>query len=262
MRPLHLGAQGGIGAARDSNAAPSAGACSLKPKTVLQWLFAGAVTGILFPPFIFLGFFRKGLTRKGRLSRPLAKIYCKVLFGAFRVRVVHRGIEQIDPQRPYVFMANHTSIVDPLAVAITIPQPFHCVFKKELARIPVFGWALLSLGQIMVDREDTEQARASIDGSVSGLSGNNSIVIFPEGKISRDGRLLPLKKGGFHLALQAGLPIVPVRIQGARQVCPAGGWGRFHEGVISVRVFPPLGVCGKTEADIPDLVEKVRACLA
>jgi 1-acyl-sn-glycerol-3-phosphate acyltransferase len=234
----------------------------LRVTTIFQWIFAGVVTVILFPPFIFLGFFRKGLTRKGRLSRPLAKIYCNVLFAAFRVRVVHRGIEQIDPQQPYVFMGNHTSIVDPLAVAITIPQPFHCVFKKELARIPVFGWALLSLGQIMVDRENTEQARASLAGTISGLSGNNSIIIFPEGWVSKDGRLLPLKKGGFHLAIQAGLPIVPVRIQGARQVCPTGGSGHFHKGVISLQVFPPLDVCGKTEADIPDLVEKVRGFLA
>jgi len=234
----------------------------LRPKTVLQWIFAGAVTGILFPPFILLGFTRKGLTGKGRLCRSLANLYTKVLYGAFRVRVVHRGIEQIDPQRPYVFMANHTSIADPLAVALALPQPFHFIFKKELARIPVFGWALLSLGQIMVDRENTEQARASLAGTISGLSGNNSIIIFPEGWVSRDGRLLPLKKGGFHLAIQAGFPIVPVRIEGARAVCPPGGSGRFHKGVISIQVFPPIPVCGMTETDIPGLAEKVRGCLA
>lgn len=233
----------------------------MRVTTVFQWIIAGVVTGILFPPFMVLGFFRKGLTRKGRLTRPLVNIYCKVLFAAFRVRVVHRGIEQIDPQRPYIFMGNHTSIADPLVVAITIPQPFHCVFKKELARIPVFGWALLSLGQIMVDRENTEQARASLAGVVSGLSGNNSIMIFPEGWVSHDGRLLPLKKGGFHLAIQTGLPIVPVRIEGARKVCPPGGSGHFHKGVISVQVFPPLMVCGKTESDIPALMEDVRGCL-
>lgn len=233
----------------------------MRVTTIFQWIFAGAVTVILFPPFMVLGFFRKGLTRKGRLSRPLAIIYCKVLFAAFRVRVVHRGFERIDPQRPYVFMGNHTSIADPLVVAITMPQPFHCVFKKELARIPVFGWTLLSLGQIMVDRENTEQARASLAGAVSGLSGNNSILIFPEGWVSHDGRLLPLKKGGFHLAIQTGLPIVPVRIEGARKVCPPGGSGHFYKGVISVQAFPPLMVCGKTETDIPALMEKVRGCL-
>jgi 1-acyl-sn-glycerol-3-phosphate acyltransferase len=158
-------------------------------------------------------------------------------------------------------MPNHTSIADPLAMAITIPQPFHCVFKKELARIPVFGWALMSLGQIMVDRENPEQAKAALVEAVSGLSGNNSILIFPEGKVSHDGQLLPLKKGGFHLAIQTGLPIVPVRISGARKVCPPGGSGHFRKGVISVRVFSPLMVCGRTETDIPALMDKVRDCL-
>lgn len=209
-----------------------------------------------------VGFFRKGVTRKGRLSRPLANLYIRVLFAAFRVRVVRHGMERIDPQRPYVFMGNHTSIADPLVVALAIPQPFHCVFKKELARIPVFGWALLALGQIMVDRENTEQARAALAATLSELSGNNSIIIFPEGWVSKDGRLLPLKKGGFYLAIQAGLPIVPVRIEGARKVCPPVGSGHFHRGLISLRVFPPLDVRGKTEADIPDLMEKVRGRLA
>jgi 1-acyl-sn-glycerol-3-phosphate acyltransferase len=233
----------------------------LRATTIFKWIVVVVVTVVLVPPFILLGFFRPGLTRKGRLFRPLAKTYSKVIYAAFQVRVVHRGVERIDPQRPYVFMANHTSIADPLAMAITIPQPFHCVFKKELARIPVFGWALLSLGQIMVDRENTEQARASIAGSISELSGNNSILIFPEGQVSRGGRLLPLKKGGFHLAIQAGLPIVPVRIEGAGEVCPPGGLGHFHKGVISIQVFPPLPVCGKTETDIPALMEEVRGCL-
>lgn len=233
----------------------------LKVKTVFQWIFAGVVTVALFPPYIFLGFLKAGLAPKGRLFRSLAKIYSKVIYAAFRVRVVHRGFEQIDPQCPYVFMPNHTSIADPLALAIAIPQPLHGVFKKELARIPVFGWGLLPLGHILVDRENAEQARASLAAAVSGLSGNNSILIFPEGKISRDGQLLPLKKGGFHLAIQAGLPIVPVRIEGARKVCPPGGWGHFNKGMVSVRAFPPLVVCGKTETDIPALMEKVRLCL-
>jgi 1-acyl-sn-glycerol-3-phosphate acyltransferase len=164
----------------------------LRATTIFKWIIAVVVTVVLVPPFLLLGFFRQGLTRKGRLFRPLAKIYSKTLFAAFQVRVVYRGVERIDPDRPYVFMANHTSIADPLALAITIPQPFHCVFKKELARIPVFGWALLSLGQIMVDRENTGQARAALAGSISGLSGNNSILIFPEGKISRGGRICAL----------------------------------------------------------------------
>ncbi len=230
--------------------------------TIFQWTFAGVVTVALGLPFVFLGFLQNRLATKGRIFRLLAKIYARTLFAAFRVRVVHRGFGRIDPQRPYVFMANHTSIADPLALAIAIPQPFHCVFKKELARIPVFGWALLSLGQIMVDRENPEQAKAAIADAVLDLSGNSSILIFPEGKVSEEGQFLPLKKGGFHVAIRTGLPIVPVRIEGARKVCPPGGFGRFHKGVISIEVFPPLTVHGMTETDIPFLAEKVRGCLA
>lgn len=232
----------------------------MKAKTVFQWIFAGVVTVILFPPFIFLGFLQTGLTRKGRLSRPLMKIYSKVLYAAFRVRVVHRGFEQIDPQRPYVFMGNHTSIADPLAMAITIPQPFHCVFKKELARIPVFGWALLSLGQIMVDRRNAMQSRTALSNAASALTGNNSVLIYVEGTRSKDGKLQPLKKGGFHIALQSGLPIVPVRVSGSHDIVPSGSL-RVRPGRVVVELFDPIPTEGKTEADIPELMARVRDAL-
>ena len=220
-------------------------------------MFAGAVTLCLGVPFLVAGFLQPGLARKGRAFRRLSKIYSRVLFAAFRVRVLPRGIERIDPQQGYVFMANHTSIADPLAVAIALDHPLHFVFKREFARIPVFGWALLSLGQIMVDRGDREQAKFALAGAASGLSGNSSVIIFPEGWVSRDGRVQPLKKRGFHLAIQTGLPIVPLRIEGARMVCPPGGSGHFHPGVVTVEVFPPIPVCGFTEREIPALMESV-----
>ena len=229
--------------------------------TVIQWIFAATVTLCLGIPFMVAGFLVPGLARKGRLFRRLSKIYSRVLFAAFRVRVVPRGIERIDPRQGYVFMANHASIADPLAVAIAIDHPLHFVFKREFARIPVFGWVLLSLGQIMVDREDREQAKVALAGAASGLSGNSSVIIFPEGWVSRDGSLQPLKKGGFHLALRTGMPIVPLRIEGARDVCPPGGSGHFHPGVVSVEAFPPIPVRGSTEAEIPALMESVTRCL-
>jgi len=233
----------------------------MRKTTVFQWVFAGAVTLFLGIPFMVAGYTQRGLARKGRVFRILSKLYSRVLFAAFRVRVVTRGIGRIDRQQAYVFMANHASIADPLAVAIAIPHPLHFVFKREFARIPVFGWALLSLGQIMVDREDRDQAKVSLAGAASGLSGNNSVIIFPEGWVSRDGTLQPLKKGGFHLAIQAGLPIVPLRIEGAREVCPPGGSGHFHPGVVTVEVFPRIPVSGLTEREIPALMERVKRVL-
>lgn len=232
----------------------------MRKTTVFQWIFVGTVTLFLGIPFTIAGYLQTGLPRKGRMFRRLSKIYSRVLFFAFRVRVVPRGIERIDSRQGYVFMANHTSIADPLAVAIAIDHPLHFVFKREFARIPVFGWALLSLGQIMVDREDREQAKGALAAVASGLSGNNSVIIFPEGWVSRDGTLQPLKKGGFHLAIQTGLPIVPLRIEGARKVCPPGGSGHFHPGVVTVEVFPAIPVSGLTERDIPALMESVSRC--
>src|SRR5512139_3054444 len=229
----------------------------MRKTTVFQWMFTGVVTLCLGIPFMVAGTLLKGLARKGRVFRRLSKLYSRVLFAAFRVRVVPRGIERIDPQQGYVFMANHTSIADPLAVAIALDHPLHFVFKREFARIPVFGWALLALGQIMVDREDREQAKFALAGAASGLSGNSSVIIFPEGWVSRDGRVQPLKKGGFHLAIQTGLPIVPLRIQGARKVCPPRGSGHFHPGVVTVEAFPPIPVSGCTEGEIPALMERV-----
>jgi 1-acyl-sn-glycerol-3-phosphate acyltransferase len=233
----------------------------LRMSTVFQWIFVAVVTLVLGIPFLVAGLLQTGMTRKGRLFRAVSKIYSRVLFAAFRVRVVSRGIERIDPRQGYVFMANHTSIADPLAAAIAIPHPLHFVFKREFARIPVFGWALLSLGQIMVDREDREQAKVALAGAASGLSGNSSVIIFPEGKVSRDGTLQPLKKGGFHVALRTGLPIVPLRIEGARDVCPPGGSGHFHPGVVSVEFFPPISAGGGTDGEIPALMERVTRLL-
>jgi 1-acyl-sn-glycerol-3-phosphate acyltransferase len=233
----------------------------LRKTTVFQWFYAGALMLGLGLPFAFAGCLQAGMEKKGRVFRGVAKLYSRALLRAFRVRVVHTGIERVDPAKPYVYMANHTSIADPLAVASFIPHPLHFVFKKEFARIPVFGWALVSLGQIVVDREDRDQAKASLSRAAAGLSGNNSVIIFPEGRISPDGALQPLKKGGFHLALQTGMPIVPLRIQGARQVCPPGGSGHFHPGVVRIEVLPPIPVDDGTEADIPALMERVRRLL-
>ena len=233
----------------------------MKKITVLQYIYVVIVTLLVGIPAILAGSLQRGLARKGRVFRIVSKVYARALFGAFGVRVESVGIDRIDPGAPYVFMARHTSIADPLAVALALSHPLHFVFKREFARIPVFGWALTCLGQIVVDREDRDQAKASLDTAASGVSGNSSVVIFPEGRVSPDGALQPLKKGGFHLALQTGFPIAPLRIEGARLVCPPRGSGHFHPGVIRVAVLPPIPVAGAKEGDIPALMESVRSLL-
>jgi 1-acyl-sn-glycerol-3-phosphate acyltransferase len=157
-------------------------------------------------------------------------------------------------------MSNHVSHADSPALAAVISHPLHWVFKKELSRIPVFGWVLLACGQIMVDRTDPERSKVSLREALTGLSGNNSVMIYPEGTRSRDGNLQPLKKGGFWMALQAGLPIVPVRVSGTREIVAADSL-RIRPGNVLVELFPPIPTAGMGMADLPALMRQVREAM-
>ena len=229
-------------------------------RTVFQMAFLALLTLVIGLPAIVLGLLVPGQTRKGKIFRWVTKSYSSALMPVFGVTLETRGVARVDRNAPYVFMSNHVSHVDSLALAISIPHPLHWVFKKELSRIPVFGWVLLSLGQIMVDRQSAVQSRAALANAAAALEGNNSILIYGEGTRSKDGKLQPLKKGGFFIALQSGLPIVPVRVSGTHEIIPSGSL-RVHPGHVVVELFDPIPTVGKTENDIPELMARVRDAL-
>ena len=112
-------------------------------------------------PAIVAGLLVPGQSRKGKIFRWVTKSYSAVALKLFGVTRETRGLSRVERDKPYVFMSNHVSHIDSPALALSIPHPLHWVFKKELSRIPVFGWVLLSLGQIMVDRSDASQARGA-----------------------------------------------------------------------------------------------------
>lgn len=226
----------------------------------VQFFLLGLLTLAFGVPGIVLALLLPGKAVKGRLFLFVSRNYARIALFLFGIRVRARGLENVDPNRPYVFMSNHVSHADSPALARVIPHPLHWVFKKELARIPVFGWVLLSCGQVMVDRSDPERSRAALGSALAGLSGNNSVMIYPEGTRSRNGTLQPLKKGGFWMAVQAGLPIVPVRVSGTREVVAADSL-RVRPGDVTVELFPPIETKGKTVAEIPALMARVREAL-
>ena len=232
----------------------------MTPGNALRLGFLGLVTLVLGVPGIVLALLLPGRRLKVKVFHLVSKTYARIVLAAFGIRVAASGLGNIDPARPYVFMSNHLSHVDSPALALVIPQPLHWVFKKELARIPVFGWVLLACGQIMVDRSAPERSRATLAEALSGLSGNSSVMIYPEGTRSRDGALQPLKKGGFWMALQAGLPIVPVRVSGTREIVPAGTVA-VSPGTARVAIFPPVATRGKSPDDIPELMARVREAM-
>ncbi len=229
-------------------------------KNAVQLFLLALLTLAIGIPAIVLGLLAPGRSRKGRIFRWVTKSYSAVALPLFGVTLETRGLSRVDRDRPYVFMSNHVSHIDSPALALSIPHPLHWVFKKELSRIPVFGWVLLCLGQIMVDRADASQAREALAIAASGLTGNNSILIYPEGTRSKDGKLQPLKKGGFFIAVRSGLPIVPVRVSGSRDIVSAGSLS-VRPGHVIVELFDPIPTAGMADEDIPKLMARVRDVL-
>jgi 1-acyl-sn-glycerol-3-phosphate acyltransferase len=149
-------------------------------------------------------------------------------------------------RQPVIFMSNHESQMDPPVLIAALPLPAVYIAKQELKYLPFIGWAAWAAGVIFIDRRDRERALRSIHDAALQIRGGKSVVIFPEGTRSRTGQLLPFKKGGFALALDAGVPIIPIATVGGFQVLPRGTL-RFRPGRYLVLVGEPVD-----PADHPD----------
>lgn len=149
-------------------------------------------------------------------------------------------------RQPVIFMSNHESQLDPPILISALPIPAVYIAKQELKHVPFIGWAARMAGVIFIDRRDRDRAIASIQDASRQIRGGKSVVIFPEGTRSRTGEMLPFKKGGFALALDAGVPIIPIAICGSFQVLPPG---RVlpRSGPIAIRIGRPVA-----PADHPD----------
>lgn len=190
-----------------------------------------------------------------------ARFWAKVSLGLAGQHLSVHGQEHLPRQGAVIFMPNHQSNLDILALFAGLPVQFRWLAKQELFRIPLFGLAMRRTDYIPVDRSDRRAAIASMSLAAQRIADGTSIILFPEGTRSSDGDLLPFKKGGFMLALQAQVPIVPVALQGSRESLPKHSW-RVRPGRITVQIFPPLPTDGLTTADRERLMEEVRRPLA
>lgn len=197
----------------------------------------------------------------GDLVLWLARIWSRVILGVPGVKLDVTMRARLEPDRPYIFMPNHASMVDIWAVFVAIPSSFRFIAKKQLSRIPLFGWAMAAGRFIFIDRQNAASARRTMDEASRRIRSGQSVVIFPEGTRTRDGRLCPFKKGGFHLAIDSGVAIVPVAIRGSRAVMPRGG-ALIRAGTVSVEVGEPIPTAGLTVADRDALIRRVRGEIA
>jgi len=174
----------------------------------------------------------------------VAPRYIRFTARAFGIRRELVGWEALpvdlrDASAPAVFIGNHTSLFDPpLMISIL---PCHPVFmaKRELARVPFLGWVIWLAGFIFIDRDRRGSARRSLHMAAARIRAGQSIVAFPEGTRSRDGQLLPFKKGAFALAFEAGVPVVAFAIHGGPEILPKGTW-RVKGGPYRITMGAPL----------------------
>jgi 1-acyl-sn-glycerol-3-phosphate acyltransferase len=167
------------------------------------------------------------------------------------------GLEHL-PDSAVVFCSNHESNVDPPVLFQALHPQLHILYKAELHAFPIMGTVFDVGGFVPIDRGDRQKAFAGIDRGAASLRAGNSFLIFPEGTRSRTGELLPFKKGGLIMALQAQVPIVPVAISGGRASMRKGS-GIVRPVKVSVRVGAPISTAGVTPATRDELIGRVRA---
>ncbi len=175
-----------------------------------------------------------------------------------RVRLVHPEHRTEFPTA--VFVCNHVSNIDPPALFMVLPR-IAVILKRELRRIPLLGYVMELGGFIYVDRQARGSRRDALQAAVSTLRQGISLLVFPEGTRSRDGRLLPFRPGPFTIAIEAQKPIVPVTVHGTRKLMPKGK-GSILPGTITLRFHPPVSTAGLTAADRGEVMERVRAVMA
>ena len=213
-----------------------------------------AVILVVLAPFVLLGM-AFGV-RDAFIS--LGKGVMHVSRAILGIKVVIRGLEHIAPGTSYIFMANHGSFLDGPLMATVIPGKVRVILKKSIFDIPVLGWAMLHVGFVPVDRKAAGGGKKSIDRAVSLIGEKGySFLIFPEGTRTLDGSLGRFRRGGFFLAVAAGVPILPATIRGSYELMPKGRFGS-RRGTIEVEFHEAVPVDGYSPGDMDEWVEKVR----
>lgn len=189
-------------------------------------------------------------------SRVFARLYSVPATWLMRVKVKAEVGPLWDQPPGCVIVANHQSNFDLFVLGQVVPQRTVAIGKKSLGWIPLFGQLFWLGGNVLVDRKNAYQARKALQKTTRVLQNGTSIWIFPEGTRNPGDTLLAFKKGAFHMAIAAGVPIVPVCVSRYARRLDLNSW---HPRTVSVRSLPPIATTGMTQQDLPALIEQCRA---
>jgi 1-acyl-sn-glycerol-3-phosphate acyltransferase len=194
----------------------------------------------------------------GRVAQRLTVKWARLVLMCLGISCSVENAHHIVPGTSYIITPNHQSIMDFLPLLSTLPVRFRWVLKKELLSIPLFGWGLICIGAVSIDRSSPSKALKEILGATERLKDGWSLLVYPEGTTTHDGLMLPLKRGPFVLAVKTGIPILPVTCNGPFKIMPRGA-RLVKPGHVRLTVGKPIVTKGLDEEDVPALMEQTQA---
>jgi 1-acyl-sn-glycerol-3-phosphate acyltransferase len=197
---------------------------------------------------------------RGYVAHACARLWARLILVTTGVTVRGEGLDRVQPGGSYVFVSNHQSHYDTAVLFATLPHQLRIIAKESLGSFPFLGWHLRRTGHILVDRRRPD--RAAIFGWADRLLAQGlSLIVYPEGTRSRDGRVQRFKAGSFQIALQSGLPIVPVSIVGTREIMRKGELAA-RPGVVRLVMHEPIDTRSLAGVDPREFGERVRQIIA
>jgi len=218
------------------------------------------VLAVVTPPMIALAGLCAVFDPRGNGSHLVARFWARLLLRASLVRVEVSGLENLDADGTYVFAANHSSLFDIPVLLAYLPFQFRWLAKEELFHIPGFGWGMRKAGYIPINRNNPREGVQSLKVAAEKIEAGTSVVIFPEGTRSKDGRIQDFKRGGFTIAVRSGRPMVPISISGAGRVLPSKTL-TLRPGRIKLVLGRPIPTAGVDRGGQADLMNQVRSAI-
>jgi 1-acyl-sn-glycerol-3-phosphate acyltransferase len=228
---------------------------------MLRYYWTFFIAGLLFlvigVPIVFTGHLLRRFWGVEDFVFPFARFGCRVSLWSAGARVYVSGLEHLDPTQAYLFASNHQSTLDPPLLFAYLGQNVGAIAKIELTKIPVMKQGFPLAHVVPIDRRNRERAIESTRRGAEELRRGNSLMAFPEGTRTVDGKVKEFKKGVFYMAIEAGVPVVPTIVNDTRLVMRKGS-NVVTPGDVYLEVLPPIPTAGYNDDNIEELVERVR----
>ena len=193
-----------------------------------------------------------------RFNTSVTRIWARIILLTAGIKLHIEGAEHLQPGESYVVVSNHQSLMDIPVLIWGLPVSLRIIAKQELFKIPVFGWGMKGVGMLQIDRSNQKKSFETLKKAEKIIRSHQlSILAFPEGTRSEDGKIHPFKKGPFILALNTGLSLLPVSVSGTRQTIPKGKI-QINPGRVQIKIHPPIPVKGVEMAQRNELVGQAQ----